>query len=137
MPHSSGKVLMEYGSGICPLQASHARLCSWHYAYLDDKFFTREDAGLIRKVLMEYASGIFLGPALQLALCIPVKEVLVLIMFNQPVVYECFYSSSLGFIALYANFDEDLCLIPKSPFYLEGAGGEFGNNLLHDITFES
>ncbi|KAF3967156.1 hypothetical protein CMV_008824 [Castanea mollissima] len=42
-----------------------------------------------------------------------------------------------GFIALYANFDEDLCLIPKSPFYLEGAGGEFGNNLLHDITFES
>ncbi|KAF3962432.1 hypothetical protein CMV_013052 [Castanea mollissima] len=60
MPHSSGKVLMEYGSEICPLQASHARLCSWHYAYLDDKFFTREDAGLIGKVLMEYASGIFL-----------------------------------------------------------------------------
>ncbi|KAF3952752.1 hypothetical protein CMV_021722 [Castanea mollissima] len=38
-----------------------ARLCSWLYAYLDDKFFTREDAGLVGKVLMEYASGIFLG----------------------------------------------------------------------------
>ncbi|KAK7843275.1 hypothetical protein CFP56_012741 [Quercus suber] len=33
----------------------------------------------------------------------------------------------LGFIAKYANCGEDLCLIPESPFYLEGAGGEFGN----------
>ena len=37
-------------------------------------------------------------------------------------------------MALHANFDEDLCLIPMSPFYLEGAGGEFGNNLLHDVS---
>nr|POF08290.1 hypothetical protein CFP56_69264 [Quercus suber] len=38
-----------------------------------------------------------------------------------------------GFIALYANFDEEyLCLIPKSPFYLEGAGGELGNKLGQD-----
>ncbi|KAF3967157.1 hypothetical protein CMV_008825 [Castanea mollissima] len=67
LPHSSGKVLMEYGSGICPLQASPvlsskqtARLCSWLYVYLDDKFFTREDAGLVGKVLMElrFAVGI-------------------------------------------------------------------------------
>nr|POE75093.1 atp-dependent 6-phosphofructokinase 3 [Quercus suber] len=42
-----------------------------------------------------------------------------------------------GFIALYANFDEDLCLIPESPFYLEGVGGEFGNKLHQDVTYES
>nr|POF23729.1 hypothetical protein CFP56_71569 [Quercus suber] len=39
-----------------------------------------------------------------------------------------------GFIALYANFDEEyLCLIPKSPVYLEGAGGELGNKLGQDL----
>ncbi|KAK7826778.1 rhomboid-like protein 2 [Quercus suber] len=43
-----------------------------------------------------------------------------------------------GFIALYANFDEEyLCLIPKSPFYLEGAGGELGNKLGQDVTLEA
>ncbi|KAL0009481.1 hypothetical protein SO802_010983 [Lithocarpus litseifolius] len=39
-----------------------------------------------------------------------------------------------GFIALYANFDEDLCLIPESTFYLEGASGEFRNKLLQDVS---
>ncbi|KAK7817732.1 hypothetical protein CFP56_042448 [Quercus suber] len=40
-----------------------------------------------------------------------------------------------GFIALYANFDEEyLCLIPKSPVYLEGAGGELGNKLGQDVS---
>ncbi|KAK7815925.1 rhomboid-like protein 5 [Quercus suber] len=38
------------------------------------------------------------------------------------------------FIALYANFDKDLCLIPESPFYLEGAGEEFGNKLHKDVS---
>nr|POE52986.1 atp-dependent 6-phosphofructokinase 3 [Quercus suber] len=38
------------------------------------------------------------------------------------------------FIAFYANFDEDLCLIPESPFYLEGVGGEFGNKLHQDVS---
>ncbi|KAL0009474.1 hypothetical protein SO802_010976 [Lithocarpus litseifolius] len=47
---------------------------------------------------------------------------------------DCLNLVQKGFIALYANFDEDLCLIPKSPFYLEGVGGEFGNNLLHDVS---
>ncbi|KAK7831655.1 rhomboid-like protein 2 [Quercus suber] len=27
-----------------------------------------------------------------------------------------------------------MCLIPKSPFYLEGAGGEFGNKLPQDVS---
>uniref|UniRef100_A0A7N2LKK1 Integrase catalytic domain-containing protein n=1 Tax=Quercus lobata TaxID=97700 RepID=A0A7N2LKK1_QUELO len=43
--------------------------------------------------------------------------------------------SSPRFIAWYANFDEEyLCLIPKSPFYLEGASGELGNKLGQDVS---
>ncbi|KAK7838786.1 hypothetical protein CFP56_019087 [Quercus suber] len=45
--------------------------------------------------------------------------------------YACIF---FRFIALYANFDEDLCLIPESPFYLEGAGGEFGKKLHQDVS---
>lgn len=40
----------------------------------------------------------------------------------------CMYCSCAGFIAMYgtlASRDVDCCLIPESPFYLEGAGGLF------------
>lgn len=45
-------------------------------------------------------------------------------MFTLPLSHIC----NVGFIAMYATLasrDVDCCLIPESPFYLEGPGGLF------------